>query len=237
MKTLAVLICVMVHLSLHAQTEDLKPLQTISTDLNNDGKPDTITITSTLSEKGKFNQVSVSLTGYDAETFVAKNAWKHVDHPFQKHNKNEVSSNYLYVAKGPKQTVVLLFGDVDEAGYRQEFSIINIKDNIANMVLDKEEGTPDIAIVAKLEDLDKDGKYELVFRGFKETYVQTDSFYEADVSNYCPYYVYTIDEDCVLNKQLTKKYNEDNYVFAGFDPAEDVRVLHPREGGRLRIVK
>jgi hypothetical protein len=60
----------------------------------------------------------------------------------------------------------------------------------------------------------------------------------ADVGAYHPYFVYTIrGNTCLLDKPLTKKYNEQHYVFAGYKYSEDIQILYPRNHGKPHIWK
>lgn len=197
-------------------------------DLNNDNKLDTILLSSSLTDTTGFNKISISLTGICKKVFTAKNEWTSIDKGFLATNKNRVNSDKVFLKIGELSSQILLFGVLDGAGYREDFSIINIKDNGIAMVFDKGEKDIDIENPITVADFDKDGRTEFVFRNMFEYYQQVDSLNE-DIGTYSPYLVYTIDNDFKLNEPFTKKYNEDNFVFAGYKYSEEIKILFPRD--------
>ena len=210
-------------------------IEPIVNDLNNDGRYDTIFIYATLDNSSSFNKIVVSISGYARQSFKAKNQWTYVDSSFLKNNKNLANSNQLFLYKTSHQSVILLCGILDGAGYREDLSIITIKNNKAVMVFDKGD-EDDIEVPVTLSDINGDSKTEFIFRNFGELYEPVDSL-NADIGTYNPYFVYTIDADFRLNKPLTKKYNEAHYVFAGYDDSEKIKVLYPRDNGKPKILK
>lgn len=103
------------------------------------------------------------------------------------------------------------------------------------MVFDATEKTP-IEVPVSLTDLDKDGKTDFIFTNILEYEDEIDSL-NAHLGYYSPFYVYTIGEGFDLNKTLTKQYNERNYVFAGYEADEKIKVIYPRNGSRPKIFK
>lgn len=223
-------------LTVFGQNASFKKLKPIFTDLNKDNLLDTISLSSSLTDSSSFNRITISISGFGKQTFIAKNAWTNVDSDFLAKNKNAIKSTRLFLLKEKDHSVILLFGYLDGAGYREDFSIINIKDNKPAMIFDKGEKDVDIEIPITLTDLDSDGRTDFVFRNLGELYQQVDSL-NADIGTYHPYLVYTIDNDCKLNQPLTKKYNEDNYVFAGYEYSEEIKILYPRNGGKPKVIK
>ncbi len=214
-----------------------KAFKTILVQLNNDNLLDTVVLSNALTEKDSFNKISVSIAGFDKQTFVTKYAWTMVDTSFLKENINDISSNDFFVKKTNEQTTLLFFGWVSGAGYRDQFSIINIADNKIQMVFD-DLGDIDVAIPVSLTDLDHDGKLDFVFTAFREESPPPTNFkMEGTFESYCPFWVYTVDANCKLNKVLTKNYNEENYVFAGFGYDEGIEVFVPSKGGQKRACK
>ena len=197
-------------------------------DLNSDNVLDTISLSSSLPDKLSFNRISITLTGISKKTFTAKNEWTIIEKDFLKTNSNFVKTDKFFLQKGKSHSEIFLFGLIDGAGYRQDFSIIYIKDNNVTMVFDKSENDIDVEIPITIADLNKDGTTEFVFRNMFEFYKQVDSL-NADIGNYSPYLVYTIDNNFKLNEPLTKKYNEDNFVFAGYKYSEEIKILFPRD--------
>jgi hypothetical protein len=215
-----------------------KKIRSLLVDLNNDGRKDTIVLSSSLPDNTMFNRISVLLTGSDAYVYTAKHGWTNVDPDFLVENRNAIRSKKVFLSKAKGQAVLLLFGVLTDAGYREEFSIIHIKDNKARMVFDHMQDDIDVEIPKTLRDLDNDGRMDFVFTGYREVIGPSpaDSL-SGTIEVYCPYWVYTIDTDCTLNKVLTRKFNEDNYVFAGFDYSEEIGVFIPANGGKPRACK
>lgn len=204
-------------------------VRVLTTDLNNDGKLDSIILNSS-------NSVTISLSGFPRQPFTTKYSWTEVDSAFLATNKNDIQSKELFLKKVKGQSVILLFGNLDGAGYREGFSIINIEGNKAKMVFDNDFETIDVEIPTTSIDLNNDGKLDFVFRGLGEIIGQVDSL-NANIETYHPYQVYTVDANCALNKELTKKYNEDHYVFAGYEYSEKIKILYPRNDGKPSVMK
>jgi hypothetical protein len=105
-------------------------VKTILTDINNDNQIDTIVLSSSLVNASTcFNRISVSLSGFKKQTFKAKDYWTVVDKSFLNSNKNAANTDFLFLKKTNNHAVILLFSSLDGAGYRGEFSIINIENN------------------------------------------------------------------------------------------------------------
>ncbi len=234
MNTFLTLTLTFLTFSLSGQSLSFKPVKTILTYLNNDDILDTISLSSSLSDKSSFNKISISLSGYEKQSFIAKTSWTNVDSDFLAKNKNALKTKKLFLSRNDKQAVILLFGYLYDDG-REEFSILNIKNNKIEMVLD-DNNTLDIEIPTKLIDLDKDGNLDFIYKHFGEIEEEIDSL-NAEIGTYQPYFVYTIDNSWQLNKALTKIYNEEHYVYAGLENTDKIRVLYPRNGGKPKIIK
>lgn len=197
-------------------------------DLNNDNILDTILLSSSRTDKTSFNNISISLTGFVRKSYSARNNWTVIDKKFLEKNKNIINTDKIFLSRGKLSTDILLFGILDDGGYREDFTIISIKNNNIEMIFDKNDADVDIEIPISLTDLDDDGRNEFIFRNMFELYKKVDSL-NADVGVYSPYLVYSIDKDFKLNKVLTKKYNDENYVFAGYNYSEKIKILYPRD--------
>ena len=217
------------------QTTERK-IQTIIVDLNSDRRSDTISIYSSLKDSSSFNKIVIAIAKVGRQSFQARNEWTTVDSTFLSHNENLAQSNKVFLYKAKTHAIILLFGVLDGAGYREDFSIISIKNNRSLLVFDKTASDQDIEMPITLTDIDHDNRTEFIFRNFGELYKEVDSL-NADIGTYNPYFVYTIDSGLVLNKPLTRKYNEDNYVFAGYQYSEKIKVLYPRDKSRPKIIK
>jgi len=232
-------------LAFYAHAEQVKErhpyrvIRTLTADLNNDNRSDTIRLISDLEGRNDFNKVSISLAGYGKSVFKARDYWTVVDSEFLVKNKNAIHTKLLFAKKTDKHAVILLFGQIDGAGYRGEFSIVNIENNKAKLVFEETDGKgnePDVEWARELTDLEHNGRLCFVFSEMGELY-GTPPVPNADLGTYHPYYVYKITDTCQLDKPLTRAYNEKNYVFAGYRYSEKIKVLYPRNGGKPRIWK
>ena len=234
MRPIITSILIISYLGLSGQSPTFKQVKTIVTYLNQDNILDTITLSSSLSDNSSFNNISISISGFKKQYFLAKSAWTNVDSSFLTKNKNLLKTKKLFLAKNEIQSVILLFGHLYDDG-REEFSIINIKNNKVEMVLD-DNNNLDIEIPTKIIDIDKDGNIDFVYKHLGEIEEQVDSL-DAEIGTYQPFFVYTINNNCQLNKVLTKKYNEDHYVYAGLENTDKIKVLYPRNGSKPKIIK
>jgi len=206
-------------------------------DLNNDGKTDTIILSSSLPQRGNFNKLTIKLAGYTKQTFVAKDYWTDVDKWFLDSNRNSLNTKMLFLKKTATQTVILLFGEIDGAGYRGEFSIINIENDQIKMVFDdgnSHNSGIDIEHPVKLAALEPDGRLCFIYTEYGEFDEQLNN---AMIGTYSPFFIYPVNDSCKLNKPLMKKYNEQHYVFAGYKYSENIRIRYPNNGGKPTIWK
>jgi len=225
-----------VSVALAQPLKKLRHYRTVKTfvfDLNNDGRNDTIILSSD-TDGNYFDRITISITGYRKQTFRAKQLWTTVDKEFLDSNKNEVSSNLLFIKKTEKHAVILLFGESSGSGYRAEFTIINVENNLARKVFDHDDDRINVERALKLDDLEHDGRLCFIYRNLYEL---CGAVGDADVGSYSPYYVYRVDDSCQLNKPLTKAYNEKHYVFAGYTYSEKKLIIYPRHKGKPRVVR
>lgn len=211
------------------QNDNYKTIETIITDLNNDGKTDTISayMPPVDGDPGTFRKINISLGSKGRNTFIAKDVWDKIDSAFAKNNTNAVQSNLIFVHKEPKQTFILLFGFAYGSG-RDEISLIRIKDNKIEMLVDNKFEEP-----IKFTDLDNDGEAELICQTPPEMY---ESDAKGDIGTYSPFLVYKCDNVLYLEKKLTEAYNKQHYVWTGYKYNEHIKVLYPKKG-RPEIIK
>lgn len=212
-------------------------VQRITTDLNNDGKTDTITLASSENDE-RFNRITIALAGFKKQRFYKKENWAAVDKNFLAENKNDVKSNLIFLKKTQKQAVILLFGELDGGGYRDEFAIINIENNSIKEVFNASE-KKEVEWPVTLTNLSGADHLCFIYRDtFQFAGCSSELQYQKgkpDIGSYAPFYVYPVDDSCKMSKQLTKEYNQDHYVFAGFKYNEHILVFYPPKGGKYKI--
>jgi hypothetical protein len=248
MRQLLILILIALTAKTYSQqtkkTSQLKLLHIFYYDLNNDGTTDTIMLSSSLDgdwrfEVWRFNKITIKLSGYKKQSFIAKEYWTNFDRWFIDSNKNAVKTELILVKKADKHAVILLWGGLDGAGYGNEFSIINIENNKSKMVFDPDFNPSknhniDIECPTKLIDLENNGRLCFIYRNIFEFYRVLK---KGKVGTYSPFFVYPVDDSCKLSKPLTIAYNKKHYVFAGFRYNESIEVYYPNDGSQPRILK
>lgn len=222
----------------NAITEEQSPKkfhEVITTDLNNDGKMDTITMSGPPLDPGTFQQIEIALNGGDVKTFETDGAWDTIDSSFLKENQNAVNSPLVFVYKDNNQFAILLFGYIYGAG-REDFNIIYGKGAHFKMVFDKAFETP-----MKLQDINHDGQLTLLGReGWVELFGRTtiDSLGPVDIGTYDPFSVLTIDMDTVvMDETATREYNEQKYIWLGPKASESQKIYYPENGGKPVLAK
>lgn len=207
-------------------------------DLNGDQIADTITIVSSIGDTATFDTIHIDIAHFGSATYFTDtlNPWTTVDDEFLESNKNDVETNRFFLATNKLQSVLLLFGDLSPAGYRDDFSIINIEDNTPKLVLNQNQRHLAIESPLKLEDLDGDGRLDFLYRQIFEYNGRPDTL-NGKIGTYSPYFVYSVDSNCDLNRPLTIRYNKEHYVFAGFKYDERIDVFYPNDGTQPRLWK
>lgn len=207
-------------------------VETIITDLNGDSFADSIQVRNPPlpNDPGIFGKVAIALSNGTKKSFAAKDIWAGIDEDFLKEHKNGVNSSNVFVFKQPAQTLLVLFGFHYGSG-RGEITVIGIQGNDARLVFNEP-----YDYLLKLEDLDKDGKTDLLVRNAHEMFGVVDSL-KAEIGVYSPYLVYTLDKEAKLNQELSESYNRENYVFAGLKYNEKIHVLYPRNRDKPRIIE
>lgn len=208
------------------------PIEIITTDLNGDEKKDSIILTNPPLEgdPGVFQKLTLSFSGLGNQEFIAKDVWDSIDIDFLKNNQNAVKSTRVFVYKEFNRVLILLFGFSYGSG-REEFTIIQIKENKTKIIFDEK-----LEHAIKLKDFDNDKSVELLGRNSGEIYQKLDSL-NADIGTYNPFLIYKLSDTCKTDIILSKKYNENNYVWAGLEYNEEIKVLYPRDKSKPIIYK
>ena len=198
-------------------------------DLNGDGLPDTISLILEPKDTNYFTAVGIAIKGYGRRWFQVAdtaNPWTDYDDWFADSGANAVHTRRFVLRKGATDAVLLLFGSIDETSVREGFTVIEIEHNEARQVLDQFTQHLDIENVLSLRDLDSDGRFELICSHTFEFDGSPDTL-GGLVGPYNPYYVYTIGDTCFLNQRLMRRYNQEKYLFAGYEFSDKIRVFYP----------
>ncbi|MVT12335.1 hypothetical protein [Chitinophaga tropicalis] len=208
--------------------------EVITTDLNNDGKIDTLTLSKPAEEGdlGTFQKIEISLNGGDRKSFETNNMWDVVDESFLQENENAVESSHFFVYKDNNHFEILLFGYIYGAG-RSDFNIIYGQGTHFKMVFDDAIQTP-----MKLQDMDLDGKPEFLCRktDYEITGGAIDSLGPGQVGTYDPFSVFTIKNDTmVLDEAASRRYNEQHYIWLGKEANPTLRVYYFEDENKLPV--
>jgi len=204
------------------------PVLVFVTDLNYDSIPDTISLRTLAKDTLSYDRITVSIARYGKQSFTSASSWYQVDKDFPGGVDNAYPTSYFFLAKNGVETVLALFGWVGEVD-RDEFSIIRIKDNIPRMVFDQHHWKDNfIERVEFIRDMDNDGRFEFGYGHLTDGVEGKQDGLEGFVGQYVPTLVYTIDDSLVLNKPVMKKYNQEHYIFAGYEPG-GVMIFRPND--------
>ena len=214
--------------NLAKKRHDWKLIDSFVTNLNDDAIPDTLRLYSSTGNISSFDSISISLSGFEQKGFHTPEPWSRSDDWPTFTPDNALPTDKLFLGRGKHQSVLLLSDEISAAGYRESFNIINIEGNRIQLVLDQNERHLYIESPIALTDMDGDGRLEFLYRQIFEYNGKPDTL-DGKVGTYSPYFVFTVDSNCVLNKRLTIQYNQEHYVFAGFKYDENIEVFYPND--------
>jgi hypothetical protein len=206
-----------------------KLIDSFTVDLNGDSIPDTIRLYSSRKGTTSFDGIRVTLAGYEEKYFTTTYPWTMISKWFEDSGINELPTDKLLVSKWKGQSVILLFGTPDEVGDESNFCIVNIEHNQVRLVLEQLKRHIDVEVPMRLFDMDGDGRPEFLYTQMYEcvSSAEEEKKLGGKICAYSPYYIYTVDDSCVLNKKQTIRYNKENYVFAGFKYSEKIMIFNP----------
>ena len=204
------------------QNHTYSPVEIIAADLNDDKVLDTIIIYQRPVEgdPGLFTKINISLGMYGRKTFQAKDVWDSVSLDFKKKNSNSINSKNIFVHKDGSTAYIFLFGFLYGTG-REEIAIIKVKGSKAELYFHNELAEPQV-----LADLDSDGIKELICRYPPEIY-SYDQNTEAEIGAYSPFLIYKLENEFLLDKKLTEKYNKEHYIWEGLKYDDTISVVYP----------
>jgi hypothetical protein len=211
---------------------------TFLADLDNDGVPDTLTVTPAPPYYGTFTAITISIKGHPKQIFKVADTsrpWTDFDMDWSDTSNNVVPTKKFLLLKARTHFLLVLSGALYETGPREGLTMIKIEKGNAKVVFDEIPEHRDIESVY-LEDLDHDGRFELLDVHSFQFDSRTDTL-DGKIGPYNPKYVYTIDDSCFLNKPLMKKYNEEHYVFAGYERSDTIPVWYSNNRKTYRLWK
>lgn len=170
-----------------------------TTNLNDDAIPDTLRLYSSTGNTSEYDSIAVTLAGYETLAYHTKDPWTKIDDWFQDSALNQLPTRRLLLSRWKAQTVLLLFGSPDEVGNGSNFCIINIENNKIRLVLDQSQRQLGIEVPCRLTDLDGNGRPEFIYTQTGECIMDT---LDGSVCSYIPYHIYTVGNNCELNKPL-----------------------------------
>lgn len=193
----------------------------ISFDLNNDNIVDTIYfLNQPKNDPGKFTKLFLSLTNKDTLSLTNIEAWDTINFT----SANHTNSNLVYINQNKKSTHLFLSG-FQYSCCPRKLTIIGITKNKLKPIYHKDFN------VSEIVDINKDGKLEIIGRDSFISYYDFDKKSNSEIGTYVPFEVYSLSPNkLIISYELTKKYNENNYVFAGYEYSETVKVGYPRKG-------
>ncbi len=177
--------------------QNADPIELIIIDLNGDKTADTILLKDKPNDPGLFTKIEIIISNHDRYMFNASDAWDEADKIFLKKYKNLTASKNVFITKDNDKTFILLFGFVYGSG-RDEFSIIKVENNSAQLILDE-----DLEDIIKFEDLNDDRQMDLVCVNEVN---RIDSI-NQQLKMEDPYYVFSIDTVFSFNLPLSIEYN------------------------------
>ncbi|MFN8208263.1 MAG: hypothetical protein U0T82_12780 [Bacteroidales bacterium] len=204
-------------------------LENILYDINGDNITDTIQIFGNPLDAGEFTKIKFILSNGIKRTIKASDAWDRVDSLFLTNNRNLINSKRVFLYSKYGQQILLLFGYPYGAG-RDELSLIRITINKIEQLEDDL-----FENVITIDDINNDSLIDIVGRSSGELLGIYDSI-NSYSTPYNPFQVYSIDIDCYFNKQLTKEYNEKNYIFDGYTYDENTIILCKRDNSEFKIL-
>jgi hypothetical protein len=196
-------------------------------DLNDDGKMDSIFLLEpTVGDPGLFqeilfanNEQVISLDGLNAYDTLS---WQPTS--------NLANSNKIYIAESDKSKYLFLSG-TSYSCCPVNTTIFKFTSGLPELIYSKEYQ------IEHVKDLDGDGILELIGKASLDEVLQNLDSIDGYVASYSPYSVYELKNGKVwMSYEKSKKYNEMNYVFAGYEYSEDVQVVIYREDKQPKLL-
>ena len=200
--------------------------------LDNDNLPDSVFLRQTPInyEPGKFYTILIKFSSGRTFKHGVNIAFDKLDKAVTAFKPNQLKSEYLQMISLKGVHYLMLSGYKAECCPRN-LSIIKISGNQARLVFNK--GFE----LNSISDNDSDGVLEITGRTQYYQIFQSLPDQNAEVGTYSPFEVYLIKDAAEYNLELSKAYNEKNYVWAGERINPSIHVLYPHDYGKASIYK
>lgn len=195
-----------------------KIIEAIKTD--NDLFTEIILTADTTIENGTFNKVTIKNGDNVVFEIYDEDAYDTIESKAIQ-IKNEVSSDKILLQKNKDKYYISLFGAQYGCCPRDLTIIQADKKGIRKIFKDSFE-------ISKVSTDNDEIKY-FGIESFSEPLYPVDSL-DILLFTYNPTLVYTLNDSFSFDSLTTKKYNEENYVFAGLKYEGDVKVAFPKDG-------
>jgi hypothetical protein len=182
---------------------------------------DIILTADTLIENGTFNKVQFKSRDKVVFELYDEDAYDTIETKAIE-IKNETASRNILLQKVGDKYYVTIFG-AEYGCCPRELTIIQAdKNGISKIFKDSFE-------VSKISKTDNDDIKYFGIESFSEPLYPIDSL-DILLFTYNPTLVYSLGEGFKFDSLTTKKYNEEHYVFAGFNYKGEIKVAFPKDG-------
>lgn len=210
------------------QIDSLNLVDFYTIDLNEDNFEDLIILTNPPKypdDPGEFSSLTIYLTKIGVQTFDPVDVFDTLPKDFSTSVPSQLNTDLIGVYPFKEGTIIFAFGYPYGSG-RATSLAIHITDKTITKIFEGEYNQ-----IISLSGLSETP--ELTLRKNEEYWGFVDSVNIA-LTSYCPYQVLTLEnEEFILDSLLTKKYNEENYVFEGFESYNpDITIAVPRGGSK-----
>lgn len=193
---------------------------------DNDLFTEIILTADTLIENGTFNKVQFKNADKVVFELYDENAYDTIESKAIE-IKNEISSKNILLQKIKDTYYIALFG-AEYGCCPRELTIIQAdKSGIRKIFKDSFE-------VSKVSKADNGEIKYFGIESFSEALYPIDSL-DILLFTYNPTLVYSLSNGFKFDSLTTKQYNEENYVFAGFNYEGDVKVAFPKDGQERKL--
>ncbi len=214
-------------IQLQLSFEDGQLVEVLSHDINDDGKPDSIYLLEpSLGDPGIFNKILFRIND-DTTSFEGETAW---DTLSWKADNNQINSEKLFLTKSDNINYLLISG-TQYGCCPVQTTIFALSNRQPKRIFDKE------FEVSAIKDIDGDGTLEIIgSSSFSQASQRIDSI-DGHLGTYSPYKVYELVKGKIqIDYEKSKKYNQENYLFAGYEYSEEIPIVYYRDGRKPHLL-